>query len=157
MATRSVKAPKNVSRHSDGFSRLIVGTGVAACLLVAVLALYPVLRGYYIVVRANELLNLELSAVLERNERISEQTKALNTVEGIEDRVREQFGWVHSGEDAVNIPGLQISESTTVLPAVVDAADIQLPSTWWTNFLDTLFVVQTQAEPVVIPDPFLSE
>ncbi|MDR2672818.1 MAG: septum formation initiator family protein [Coriobacteriales bacterium] len=173
MVTKSYSKASSGTKRSDGtkkrgartaktanqtyLSRLILVAGVCACLVITVLALYPVLREYYIVSRANEQLNAELSAVLDRNDKIAAQIKALNTVEGIENRAREQFGWVKAGEEAVNITGLNITDSTTLLPQSITPGEIKAQTSWWTDFLDTLFVVDTQESTEPIPDPFINQ
>ncbi|MDR3136580.1 MAG: septum formation initiator family protein [Coriobacteriales bacterium] len=143
--------------NQPNLNRLLIVSSIAICLLVAVMALYPALRDYYLALRSVEQLDAELSAVLNRNERIIAQITALNTVEGVEDRVREQFGWVKAGEEAVNITGLEITDSTTVLPTAVNTNDVALPSSWLTEFLDALFFIQSDTSPANVPDPFIDQ
>ena len=133
---------------------LVISLGLAFCLMFSV-SLYPVFREYYIASRAHEKLLAEYAAVLERNERVALQIANLQTAEGIEDRAREQFGWVREGEEAVNITGLTISDSSTVLPAAVASGSIVAEATWWTDFLDMIFgVVDLEPEPETY-DPFI--
>lgn len=136
---------------------LIIALGVVVCLVVVVLSLYPALQDYYIAYRYNEKLEQELIAVESRNEEIRSQIAYLNTEEGIADRARERFGWVEEGEQAVNITGLEVSDSTTVLPESIAAGSIQAPTTWWSEFLDTFFGVEEQQAADPIPDPFISD
>lgn len=136
---------------------LIIGIGILLCLGIVVISLYPTLQDYYIAYRYNEKLLYELSAVEERNAGIREQIEYLNTDEGIADRARERFGWTQEGEQAVNITGLDVSDSTTVLPETVVAGSISAPENWWTRFLDALFAVEEEKPAERIPDPFISE
>ena len=143
-----------IKKHRRWPSRLVAAAGVAFCLALAVFMLYPALREYYIASREHEQLVLEYAAVMERNDKISEQIAHLQTPEGIEDRAREQFGWVKKGEEAVNITGLRIADSSTALPAAVASGSLKAESTWWTNFLDFIFNVDTTEPIQETYDPF---
>ncbi|MDR0347272.1 MAG: septum formation initiator family protein, partial [Coriobacteriales bacterium] len=120
---------------------LIVTTVIVLSLILAAVMLYPVAREYYLAKRENDRVLLEYQAVLERNTKIKQQIDELQTPEGIEDRAREEFGWVRNGEEAVNVTGLEVSESSTVLPPSVDFATIKAPEDWWTQVLDEFFGV----------------
>lgn len=146
-------------RNAQGgnLNKLIVSGGIALCLLISVVSLYPALREYYLAFRVNEQLLQELKAVEERNDEIQEQIDYLNTQEGIADRARERYGWVREGETAVNITGLEISDATTLLPETITSGSAEAPSSWWTDFLDILFAVEEKEAAEPIPDPFISE
>ncbi len=147
------KTRRNAPNGSS--KKLIVSTGIVLCLLICVVLLYPALRNYYIAYRVNEQLLQELAAVEERNERILEQIAYLNTEQGIADRARERFGWAPEGELAVNITGLDVSDSTTVLPATIPAGSGVVPDVWWITFCDVLFAVEEEVAPEPLPDPFI--
>jgi cell division protein FtsB len=134
---------------------LVVIAGLLFCLVFAFLTLQPVLREYYVASRAHDLQMAEYAAVLERNEKIETQIASLQTPEGIEDRAREQFGWVRKGEEVVNITGLELSDSSTVLPAAIAPGSIAAESNWWTNLLDYLFDVDTSKQASEQHDPFV--
>jgi cell division protein FtsL len=125
---------------------LLIGLAVVACLVVAAVMLVPVARDYYIAMRDNDRLQAELQAVTDRNDQIQQQINNLNTPEGIEDRAREEFGWVRAGEHAVNITGLETLDSSTALPAAVDADSVTLASTWWNDLLDAAFGLQVSTQ-----------
>jgi cell division protein FtsB len=148
----AAKAAKAASRLAG---RAVALTAVAVCAAFAVLNLYPVLREFYIADRAHARLVAEHAAIEQRNDRIREQIASLQTPEGIEDRAREQFGWTKPGEVAVNITGLTVSESSTMLPEAIDAAKIELESDWWTDFLDFLFAVEPAKPAEEDYDPFM--
>jgi len=147
------KERKNAAKGN--LSRWIISSGVVLCLVISVVMLYPALRNYYLAYRVNEQLLQELTAVEERNDQIRAQIAYLNTKEGIADRARERFGWTPHGEQAVNITGLEISDSTTVLPPGVPIGSGTAPKTRWTDFLDVLFAVEEETPPEPIPDPFI--
>lgn len=148
------KSRQNAS--SGNSKKLIIVGGILLCLIVSVVSLYPALRSYYLAYRVNEQLLQELAVVEGRNNQIREQIAYLNTKEGIADRARERFGWVPEGERAVNITGLDITDSTTVLPASIVAGSVAAPDTWWTQILDVLFAVEEEAKTEPIPDPFIN-
>lgn len=137
-------------------NKLIISLGILVCLIIIVLSLYPALQSYYVAYRVNEQLVQELIAVEERNEAIRSQIDYLNTKEGIADRARERFGWVPEGERAVNITGLEVLDSTTVLPENVTAGSVAAPENWFTRFCDTLFGVEEEQAAEPIPDPFIA-
>jgi cell division protein FtsB len=126
-------------------SALIVVVIIGLSLVLAVVVLYPVAREYYLVMRDKDRLDAEYEAVVSRNEKIREQIKGLQTPEGIADRAREEFGWVKDGEEAVNITGLDVFESTTALPLAIEPGTIEVPETWLTQTLDTFFGVEAPA------------
>jgi cell division protein FtsB len=129
---------------------LMVTTVIVLSLIFAAVMLYPAAREYYLVKRENDRFVAEYQAVVERNNKIQQQIDELQTPEGIEDRAREEFGWVREGEEAVNVTGLNISESSTVLPTAVGVGSIKAPETWWTQLFDEFFGV-TEPPPAVPP------
>jgi len=139
-AKRTVKRTSARSPHVP--FALFITAAIVVCLVAAGFILYPVTRDYYVTLRENEQLQAEYDAVLDRNERIQERIDSLQTPEGIEDRAREEFGWVREGEKAVNITGLDISSSSTVLPATVLPGSVKPPSNWLTDTLDSFFGVE---------------
>jgi cell division protein FtsB len=131
---------------------LIVALVIIGCLVLAAVTLYPATRDYYLAKRANDRAKAEYELVADRNERIREQIDELSTPEGIEDRAREEFGWVKEGEEAVNITGLNISESSTGLPAAIEAGTVRAPEDWWTQTLDEFFGVEESSPVPPYPD-----
>jgi cell division protein FtsB len=122
----------------------IVTAVIILSLVLAVIMLYPVAREFYLAQRENDRVNAEHQAVINRNEAIQQQIDELQTPEGIEDRAREEFGWVREGEEAVNITGLVVSESSTGLPTAIEPGSVEVPETWWTQMLDEFFGVSKQ-------------
>jgi cell division protein FtsB len=123
-------------------------------LVLAAVMLYPVARDFYLAKRENDRVNAENQAVLNRNDAIQQQIDELQTLEGIEDRAREEFGWVREGEEAVNITGITVSESSTGLPPAIEPGSVEAPETWWTQVLDEFFDVNVQGPaPPPTEDP----
>jgi cell division protein FtsB len=131
-------------------SALALTVIIALSLVLAAVMLYPVAREYYLVMRENFRLNAEYEAVVNRNERIRQEIESLQTPEGIEDRAREEFGWVKDGEEAVNITGIKVFESSTALPAAIEPGTVLAVETWWMQTLDEFFDVK---DPVPV-DPY---
>ena len=137
-------AKKNVAENTAvrRFPALFVFVAIVVILAIATYMLYPVARNYYIAFRENTRLEAEYEAVMARNEKIRDQLVELTTPEGIQDRAREEFGWVMEGEEAVNITGLNITESSTGLPASIEPGSVKASDTWWTKFLDFIFGIE---------------
>ena len=121
-------------------------------MVIAAVMLYPAVRDYYAALRESDRLEQEYGAVVARNEKIQQLIEDLQTPEGIEDRAREEFGWVREGEEAVNITGIVVTESSTGLPAPVEPGSVKAPKTWWTQILDTVFGVQDHKPSNPYPD-----
>jgi len=138
MAKSNVERNGPVRRHPKLFFFGIL----TVVLVLAVYILYPVARSYYSAWRENGRLEAEYQALLDRNARIKEQVDALKTREGIEDWVRQQFGWVPAGEKAANITGLDINESSLGLPASVEPGSVEMSDLWWIKILDFIFGVE---------------
>jgi hypothetical protein len=105
----------------------------------AAFILYPVVHDLYLANREQHRAEAEEQALFERNAVIEEKIDTIQTPEGIEDRAREQFGWVREGEEAVNITGLESSGSSTVLPDTIAPGSIAPYDDWWTQTLDAFF------------------
>ncbi|MDR2036028.1 MAG: hypothetical protein LBP91_05090 [Coriobacteriales bacterium] len=141
---------------NGNLKKMMITAGIALCIVISVALLYPALRNYYLAYRVNEQLLQELSAVEERNDQILRQIAYLNTPEGIADRSRERFGWVPLGEQAVNITGLEVLDSSTQLPGSIPVNSGTMLKTWWTEFCDLIFGVEQETVADPIPDPFIT-
>jgi len=138
------------ARYTPAF---IVTIAVVVCFVAAAFILYPVAHDYYVATRQNDRLKAERQALLERNEKIQEDIDQLDTPEGVADRAREKFGWVREGEQAVNITGLPIVDSTTELPGAVLPGSVESEGDWTTLFLDEFFGVAPAETPALAEDP----
>ena len=138
MAKRNVVENKAARMRPAFFVSLII----IVFAVIAVSMLYPVARDYYGAWRENGRLQAEREAVVARNEKIRKQIEHFQTPEGIEDRAREEFGWVREGEEAVNITGLNITESSTGLPVSIEPGSVKSAETWWMTILDFVFGIK---------------
>ena len=111
-----------------------------ACLLFSCLFLYGPVKNYYVAVRDQARAEVAYEVVSTRSKALKEDVAALVTDEGVEDRVREQYGWVKQGENAVMVSGLSEGDPT---PAEVlrttTLNDIHAPETWYSPVLDKVF------------------
>jgi cell division protein FtsB len=133
----------------------IVAIVIVLGLILAVVMLYPVVREHYLVKRENEQAHAENQAVEDRNAKIEQQIDELSTLEGIEDRAREEFGWVRPNEEAVNITGLSVLESSTGMPSAIEPGSVRVPGDWWTQTLDEFFGVVEDAPAPIRPEELI--
>ena len=114
---------------------------VLVMLVLSIAIVYPAAREYYVAQRGYERANIELSQVQDRNAQIQGTIDFLSTDQGVEDYVREQYGWVKYGEIAGAVTGLPPKTATTQIPAQVDKKSIAGERTWANNILDFIFAV----------------
>ncbi len=142
----SAKARK--SRHA-GFSisallqsrQFMVSAIAAACMVLAVVWLYPTAQQYYCSVRNYDKLALEYEALADRNSTLQTDVDALQTDSGVEQRAHDQLGWVKKGEETAYVSGLstQTSDSSSTVVANISSDSVQAPTTWYSPVLDVVF------------------
>lgn len=124
-------------------TRFYVAIVVTACLVLGAVFLYPTARNYYSAVRDQARAQAEYDAVVARNSALQSEIDELSTPEGVEDRVREEYGWVKSGENSVMVSGLDSSaESQSASTASGSTENVKAPDTWYSGVLDTVFGYQ---------------
>lgn len=125
---------------------LKVATAVLCVALVAVF-LYVPAQQYYQAQREHDRLVAEYSVVEERNSAIDFENDSLASNAGMEDAVREKYGYIVAGEETAIVTGL--SEDT--LENIHGASDVEgnvlsssvkAPEEWYTPFLDAFFGVE---------------
>lgn len=117
---------------------LRIALGALALLVVAAAVLYPIGCTYYQTLRQEQRLQAELDAVNERNAQLEAENKALETDEGVESQVREEYGWVKDGEKATVVTNSS-EDKQGDLPSQVDGSKIEPPHTWYYDILDVVF------------------
>ena len=122
--------------------RFMVGVALAACLVLTGIFLYPSAQQYYVTMRECDRLQAEYEAIENRNANIQSEVDALATDAGVEDRAREEFGWVKTGEHAVNVRGLDVGEDESTFRANIVPGSVKAPETWYSKWLDPLFGVE---------------
>ena len=102
---------------------------------------------YYQAQREHDRLVAEYSIVEERNNAIDFENDSLASNAGMEDAVREKYGYIKTGEETAVVTGL--SEDT--LEDIHGASDVEgnvlsssvkAPEEWYTPFLDAFFGVE---------------
>ena len=125
--------------------RMKIGTAVL-CLVMAAVLLYTPAQHYYQSLREHDRLETEYAIVEQRNQALEAQNESLASDAGMEDAVRQRYGYIKSGDEAVIVSGL--SDSTTAslreadtVEANVLSSSVKAPEEWYTPYLDTLFGV----------------
>ncbi|WP_300628565.1 septum formation initiator family protein [uncultured Adlercreutzia sp.] len=131
-------------KRSKARGPLVALGACVLCVAFGVAMLYGPAQQFYTELRERDRLAAEYQAVVERNEAIGQQVAALQTDAGIEDRAREELGWVKEGEHAVSVSGLESKDRSTFRSNIV-SEDIPLPDTWYSGLLDPLFGVEDKA------------
>ncbi|MEG0216774.1 MAG: septum formation initiator family protein [Raoultibacter sp.] len=141
----SAKSLKAVSAREKLRSPKAIGAAIiVACLALSCVFLYPAAKDFYLAVRQQAQVQAEYAALEQRNTAIQAEVDRLSTSEGIEDKAREEFGWVKAGENSVSVHGLE-EETAINLNADVAEKSIAAPATWYSPILDALFAVNTSS------------
>ena len=125
---------------------LKIATAVA-CVFIALLFLYAPAQQYYQAHRELDRLTIEYSSIEERNAALDVQNDALVSDAGMEDAVRQKFGYVREGEEVAIVTGLSDETTNTArdsenIEANVLSSSVKAPEEWYTPFLDALFGVR---------------
>ena len=130
----------NISRKA-----LRLGTALLCIVLVGVF-LYTPAQQYYQAQRERDRLAAEYAVLAQRNDALGEQNDTLSSNAGMEDAVREKYGYVVKGDETAVVSGL--SEPTTDssrdgenIEANVLASAVKAPEEWYTPYLDAFFGV----------------
>lgn len=147
--TRTAASPAVASARPSARSVYrwwLAPAAVVGVLALFVIAYYPVARVQYSEVRQRSRLQAELSAIQQRNKRLSTQVARLKTPEGVEEQARTQLGMVKAGESvAVVLDGDETTATTAAGAPQIDSDRIaQQPAGPWTAFWDAVFGVKTQ-------------
>ena len=102
--------------------------------------LFPAARDYYVAVREQARIEAAYEVAAQRTAALEADVAALSTDAGIEDRAREEYGWVKPGENAVIVTGLQQASQPTQTATQVPTVDsVTAPETWYSPVLDRVF------------------
>lgn len=118
----------------------------ALCAILIGLFLYVPAQQYYKSVREHDRLEAEYAVIAERNQVIDEQNDSLAGDAGMEDAVRQKYGYVVKGDQTAVVTGL--SDRTTdssrdgeQIEANVLSSAVKAPEKWYTPYLDAFFGV----------------
>ena len=125
---------------------LKVGTALL-CVFLFCTFLYAPAQQYYQAQREHDRLSAEYSTIEDRNEALDVQNDILASDAGMEDAVRQKYGYVKKGEQVAAVTGL--SERTTDssragenIEASVLSGSVRAPEEWYTPLLDAFFGVE---------------
>ncbi len=117
------------------------------CVFLFCAFLYAPAQQYYQAQREHDKLVVEYSTIEERNTALNEQNDILASDAGMEDAVRQKYGYVKSGEQVAYVAGLsdEASEArrdSDDLQANVLSSTVKAPDEWYTPLLDAFFGVK---------------
>ena len=120
---------------------------IGVCALFVCVFLYTPTQQYYQAMRENARLEVEYAAVAERNAALDAHNEALASDAGMEDAVRQKYGYVIAGEQTATVTGLSDEVDATKradaeVEANILASSIKAPEEWYTPILDTIFGVE---------------
>lgn len=112
-----------------------------ATFVLAVVMLYQPVANYYQEVRSQQQLEAEYAVVSDYYSSLKSEVEYLNTKEGLEEYVREELGWVKSGEQVSSVEGLTPRDSTVKQGSITaDLSNaVPTPVTWYSPVLDFVF------------------
>lgn len=111
---------------------------IALTLVAVSIFCYQPAKICYTQIRNTEKASTELSLVKARNEKLSANVASLKTDEGIEDKAKDDYGYVLAGEGSAHISGIEKQEATKLLE-YVDSEKVTAPDTALTKILDAVF------------------
>ena len=151
MQRASEAGPHNVKINPAGWfsslnvssKRLKAFTAVLCLVLVAVF-LYTPAQHYYQSVREHDRLAAEYASIQERNANLNTQNDSLASKAGMEDAVRQKYGYGQAGGETAVVTGLseQAGDGSRgndgIEPTILSSA-VKAPEEWYTPFLDAFF------------------
>ena len=99
---------------------------------------YPSAKTYYTEMRKTQKYEAELAALDDRNAQLKANVEALSTDQGIEDKAKNDYGYVKEGEGSALVQGIE-RDKQSALPAYVDPDKIEVDDAWYTPTLDFIF------------------
>ncbi|MGI6046082.1 MAG: FtsB family cell division protein [Eggerthellaceae bacterium] len=141
---KGVRLPAFGSFAIGSSSRSIVGIAVSIMIVFTCAFLYTPAQQYYQSIRENDRLEAEYTAINQRNDELQANVDTLSTSEGMTDYVRDQYGWVQSGENTATVQGIDGSDSNSAaqVNTSVSSEEVKAPETWYSPVLDFIFGVQ---------------
>lgn len=128
--------------------KLRVGTAVL-CFVLACAFLYAPAQQYYQAQRENSRLTAEYAVIEQRNEALDAQNDTLASNAGMEDAVRQKFGYVKQGDQVATVSGLSdrvvgtaLAADNAGIEANVLSSAVKAPEEWYTPLLDAFFGVE---------------
>ena len=127
---------------------LKIGTAVL-CVVLVFAFLYAPAQQFYQAQRENAKLAAEYAVIEERNGALDVQNDTLASDAGMEDAVRQRYGYIVQGEQVAVVSGLSDDVVGTAraadndfIEANVLSSTVKAPEEWYTPFLDAFFGVE---------------
>ena len=122
-------------------------TTAVVCVVLVAMFLYVPAKQYYQAQREHDRLVAEYSVVEQRNDAIDFENDSLASNAGMEDAVREKYGYVVSGEQTAVVTGLSDDTIENIhgasdVESNVLSSSVKAPEEWYTPFLDAFFGVE---------------
>lgn len=127
--------------------RVLKVVTAALCVALTAVFLYVPAQHYYQAQREHDRLSVEYATIEERNAALDFQNDALASNAGMEDAVRQKYGYIVSGEQTAVVTGLsdetleQLHGASSV-EANVLSSSVKAPEEWYTPLLDAFFGVE---------------
>ena len=118
---------------------------VAVTIVLVCVFCYQPAKICYTQIRSTEKATAELQLVQARNEKLSSNVSALKTDEGIEDKAKEDYGYVIKGEGAAHVSGIGTGNNSKLLE-YVDSNKVTAPNNALTGILDAIFGYDNSAK-----------
>lgn len=122
-----------------------VGIFMVATIVLVCIFCYQPAKICYTQIRNTEKAEAELALVQARSEKLSANVSALKTDEGIEDKAKDDYGYVKQGEGAAHVSGIETQDSTKLLE-YVDSNKVTAPDTAISKILDPIFGYDNSAK-----------
>ncbi len=127
--------------------RLLGIATAAICLVLVGVFLYTPAQQYYQAQRDRDRLAAEYAVIAERNNMLDEQNDSLASDAGLEDAIRQKYGYISPDEQMAVVTGLDAEEtaaarSATDVEGNVLASSVKAPEEWYTPILDAFFGVK---------------
>lgn len=129
-------------------AKLRLGTAVL-CIVLIFAFLYTPARQYYQAQREHAQLAAEYAVIEQRNDALDTQNDALASDAGMEDAVRQKYGYIRQGDQTAIVTGLSENAVGTAraannggIEANVLSSTIKAPEEWYTPYLDAFFGVE---------------
>lgn len=114
---------------------------VCFCLVATCALLYTPSKNYYTAIRDKAKAEVAYEIVTTRNDALAKDVALLTSETGMEDRAREQYGWIKQGDNAITVTGLSEDKDLSAAEVLrtVTLNDVRAPETWYSPVLDPLF------------------
>ena len=153
MQRSSTAAPQTAKVNPAGWfsnlnlsPRTIKVCTALVCFVLVGVFLYTPAQQYYQAQREHDKLAAEYSELSQRNDALDSQNGSLSSNAGMEDAVRQKYGYVIQGDQTAVVTGL--SDTTTDssrdsdgIEANVLSSAVKAPEEWYTPYLDAFFGV----------------